>query len=300
MDLRKAGLFSLLLHLFFLALIFFGLPTLTKQTTDLWMPVPVDIVDVSDVTQAPKPSPTPTPVEEKPEEPKPEPPKEEPKPTPAEPKPEPEVAKPEPEPEPEPEPKPEPEVKPEPVPEPTPKPKPEPTLKKKPEPAPQPKKKPTPPKEKKKVEKKKDKQKTFESLLKNLEDGGETSQNEEAPAQDKKSSTQQAGQVGDKVTISELDAVRRQIAQCWNVPAGAKDAKDLIVTIKLTMNPDATVRDAKIVDNSKMTGDPFYRVAADSALRAVKDPKCSPLKLPLEKYDQWKTLTLNFNPKDIL
>jgi hypothetical protein len=47
-------------------------------------------------------------------------------------------------------------------------------------------------------------------------------------------------------------------------------------------------------------GDPFYRSAAESALRAVLNPQCSPLKLPPEKFDQWKTLELTFNPKDLL
>jgi hypothetical protein len=32
----------------------------------------------------------------------------------------------------------------------------------------------------------------------------------------------------------------------------------------------------------------------------VLNPQCSPLKLPPEKFDQWKTLELTFNPKDLL
>jgi hypothetical protein len=46
--------------------------------------------------------------------------------------------------------------------------------------------------------------------------------------------------------------------------------------------------------------DPFYRAAAESALRAVLNPQCSPLKLPPDKYEQWKILELTFNPKDLL
>ena len=40
-----------------------------------------------------------------------------------------------------------------------------------------------------------------------------------------------------------------------------------------------------------------YKVAADSALRAVKNPICNPLKLPPEKYEKWKVMTLNFDPR---
>jgi outer membrane biosynthesis protein TonB len=101
------------------------------------------------------------------------------------------------------------------------------------------------------------------------------------------------------LTISEIDLVRRQIAECWNLPAGAKDAKDLIIEISLSMNPDGTVRDARIRDRGRIDRDPFLRAAAESAYRAVLNPKCSPLKLPLDKYEYWKSMVLTFNPKEM-
>ena len=101
------------------------------------------------------------------------------------------------------------------------------------------------------------------------------------------------------LTISEIDAVRRQIARCWNVPAGAKDAKDLVIDIRVEMNPDATVRLARIQDTTRLGSDPFFRAAAESALRAVLNPRCSPFKLPPDKFDHWKTMTLSFNPREM-
>lgn len=56
------------------------------------------------------------------------------------------------------------------------------------------------------------------------------------------------GEIGDELMISEKDALRRQLSQCWNIPAGARDAKDLVVAVKLKVNPDATVREASIVE----------------------------------------------------
>jgi len=99
--------------------------------------------------------------------------------------------------------------------------------------------------------------------------------------------------------MSELDAIRQQISSCWNVPVGARDAANLIVEIQVAMNPDATVREARVTDQARMA-DPFYRAAAESAVRAVLNPRCNPLRLPLEKYDLWKTFILTFNPKDML
>ena len=39
--------------------------------------------------------------------------------------------------------------------------------------------------------------------------------------------------LGEKLTISEKDAIRRQFYRCWIVPAGAKNLKDLFVSIKI-------------------------------------------------------------------
>jgi hypothetical protein len=99
------------------------------------------------------------------------------------------------------------------------------------------------------------------------------------------------------VTVSEIDEVRRQIERCWNIPAGAGD---YVVTIRVEMSPDATPRSAIVVNEATMQGSAFHRAAAESALRAVLNPRCHPFKLPVEKYDRWKTMTLVFNPKDML
>jgi hypothetical protein len=101
------------------------------------------------------------------------------------------------------------------------------------------------------------------------------------------------------LTISEIDLVRQQIAGCWNLPAGAKDAENLVIEIWVAMNPDGTVRQARIKQQQRMLTDSFFRAAAESALRAVLNKRCQPFKLPRKKYDRWKTMTLVFNPKEM-
>jgi hypothetical protein len=102
-----------------------------------------------------------------------------------------------------------------------------------------------------------------------------------------------------KLTASELAMVRQQIAHCWNAPAGARDARDLVVEIRVVVDPDGTVRQATIVDRGRM-GDPFFRAAAESARRAFVNPHCRPLHLPTEKYSSWKDFAIEFSQKDIL
>jgi hypothetical protein len=101
------------------------------------------------------------------------------------------------------------------------------------------------------------------------------------------------------MTMSEIDAIRYQIQQCWSVPAGARDAENLVVKIKIFLNTDGSLSKAPEVVGSNRSGDPFYRTAAESARRAVL--KCQPLKnLPAEKYSNWREITLTFNPREML
>ena len=115
-----------------------------------------------------------------------------------------------------------------------------------------------------------------------------------------KNQSSQSFDPNQKVTISEIELVRQQISQCWNVSSGARQADALSVEIEMTMNPDATVRQAKVVDSMRMKSDGYYRAAAESALRALSHPDCVPLKLPLKKYKLWKSFTFNFDPKNML
>jgi hypothetical protein len=98
-----------------------------------------------------------------------------------------------------------------------------------------------------------------------------------------------------QLRASELDMIRDQIARCWSVPAGARDAKDLVIEIKVVADPDGTVRQATIVDQGRLGSDPFFRAAAESARRAFFNPQCRPLQLPIEKYAIWKNFVIDLS-----
>ena len=103
-----------------------------------------------------------------------------------------------------------------------------------------------------------------------------------------------------RLTISEEDLLRRQIEQCWNPPIGARNAQSLVVELIINVGPDRNVLDTDVVDKGRYNTDSFFRAAADSAVRAVRNPKCSPLALPDGKYDQWKRIDFTFDPRDML
>ena len=96
------------------------------------------------------------------------------------------------------------------------------------------------------------------------------------------------------LSLSVSDAIRRQVEDNWNVPAGAADAADLTVEIRIYLMSDGEVSRAVIVDQSRLS-DSFYRSMAESARRAVM--RASPLRdLPPEKYEQWREITFTFKP----
>lgn len=158
-----------------------------------------------------------------------------------------------------------------------------------------------PPKPEKIQEMKKDTSEDFSSLLKNLTDAKPDAQ--EAPDTEKESTSvpmSAIAPIGDKLTMSEVDALRRQLGQCWNVLSGAKYAENLMVEIRLQVNPDRTIRQATIVNQLRYNTDSVFRAAADAAMRALRNPLCTPLALPPEKYNEWKDTKVSFNPKDML
>lgn len=329
---REGMAASAALHIILLLIVVFGLPQMARDLPEYHPPVPVDIVDVSELTNLsvedsptpadptpPKPvAAAPKPVEQpnpksastpasKPPPPAPEPPKPEPvKETPPEPAPEKPVIA---------------EDTPDEVPEPSPEPAPE-EVETPPKPVPVPvaKPKPPPPKEQvaqkepeKKQEPKKHDEKSDEtaktddflnSVLKNVASApDQKAERQSKIAQDAPptpmSANSNTGRRGDRLTISEQDALRRHVSQFWSPPVGARGAETMVVVVQVEMNPDRTVRMAQAVDGGRLSNDPFFRAAADSAVRAVL--RASPLTpLPPEKYDEWRTIKITFDPREML
>tara|TARA_B100000029_G_scaffold428370_1_gene438249 strand:- start:1569 stop:2378 length:810 start_codon:yes stop_codon:yes gene_type:complete len=102
------------------------------------------------------------------------------------------------------------------------------------------------------------------------------------------------------LTLSEEDALKAQIFGCWSIPLGLPYNKNLLVRIKLKLKPDGTVIRSEILDHARMNkpGQEFYKVLAESALRAIK--LCQPLRVPTTGYERWKDLQLNFDAREML
>ena len=102
------------------------------------------------------------------------------------------------------------------------------------------------------------------------------------------------------LTLSEEDALKAQIFGCWSIPLGLPYNENLLVRIKLQLKPDGTIIRSEILDHARMNkpGQGFYKVLAESALRAIK--LCQPLRVPSTGYERWKDLQLNFDAREML
>ena len=102
------------------------------------------------------------------------------------------------------------------------------------------------------------------------------------------------------LSLNEEDALKAQIFGCWSIPLGLPYNKNLLVRIRLQLKPDGSIIRSEILDHARMNkpGQGFYKVLAESALRAIK--LCQPLRVPSTGYERWKELQLNFDAREML
>ncbi|HEX4505159.1 MAG TPA: hypothetical protein VH722_05465 [Alphaproteobacteria bacterium] len=146
---------------------------------------------------------------------------------------------------------------------------------------------------------------SFDSVLKNLTKQKIQEPTDQPPQPQVKNTPHKAtgaqAPISANLTASELAALSAQLARCWSLPSSSKDAQNLIVDVDVTVNPDRTLAgNPTVEDSGRMSSDPAFRAAAMAATRALRNPQCSPLELPPDKYQEWQTMTIHFDPKEML
>jgi colicin import membrane protein len=98
------------------------------------------------------------------------------------------------------------------------------------------------------------------------------------------------------LSMNELDALRARLRDCWDVPVGVRDARDLVVTVRIQFKKDGSLTtDPTVVNRSPQ---PVFQVASESAVRAIR--KCAPFSfLPPAKYEAWRDVEVNFDPREM-
>jgi colicin import membrane protein len=98
------------------------------------------------------------------------------------------------------------------------------------------------------------------------------------------------------LSASEIDLLRARLRECWDIPAGLRDADKLQVPITIRFKIDGTLASPPSPDIR--TQDPQMQAMIESAVRAII--RCQPYTmLSRAKYDAWKELSILFNPREM-
>jgi hypothetical protein len=98
------------------------------------------------------------------------------------------------------------------------------------------------------------------------------------------------------LTMNEIAALRARLQECWTVPVGVADARDLQILVRIQFRKDGSLAAEPMLLNRGHH--PAFQVAAESAMRAVK--KCAPYSfMPVAKYEAWKDVEVTFDPRDM-
>jgi colicin import membrane protein len=265
------GLFlSTMVHGLIVAFAWIGIPLFKREQTEIDAPIVLELVTIAEVTAAPPPKPEPEPEPEPESVPEPEP-------EPAQASPPPELEK----------------APPPPPPAPTPVPPP-------PEPkevaeAPPvakvaaPPRKPKPPK--------KDSFDQLVSLVKNLEQEVSKRPAPVAPEPPEAEPDERLRtlETADRATLSERDAIRAHIENCWSIDPGTEGIQDMSANIQVSINPDGSVRQAVVQDTARYFSDPAFRRLATSARNAVLS--CKNIPISPQRYETFKDIVFSFTPQ---
>ncbi len=157
---------------------------------------------------------------------------------------------------------------------------------------PKPRAKPAPPK---KVEAKKKEEFKLDDIAALL---NKTDEDRAAPSDQTETGTPLVGDQNltgndQQVTATALDWLRQRVGQCWSIPAGARDAAQLIVTLRFQLDINGNIVGQPFVERT--TSHPAAAAAASSAMAALI--QCQPYdRMPKETHQLWADIRMNFDP----
>jgi hypothetical protein len=99
------------------------------------------------------------------------------------------------------------------------------------------------------------------------------------------------------MTAGEKDALRVAVSACWNVGSLSTEALATTVTLGVSMDPSGMPNPGSIrmVDYAGGS-EGAARQAFEAARRAILRCAQAGYPLPPEKYDQWQTIEMVFDP----
>lgn len=102
-----------------------------------------------------------------------------------------------------------------------------------------------------------------------------------------------------KLTMSWIGALSSRIKQCWNVPAGVRDADNIEIQVYFELRRDGSVMGVPVTRAVRGAAASSGPAIAESAVRAIQ--QCQPYSfLPQSEYDGgWDRLDITFSSNDL-
>ena len=97
-----------------------------------------------------------------------------------------------------------------------------------------------------------------------------------------------------ELQISYVNAVKFRVQNCWNIDAGIKDIRNIVVKITINLFKTGYVQSIDVTNTADYNNLQSFNVVADSAKRAIIS--CAPYEFSIDRYDYWKTINFNFYP----
>lgn len=105
---------------------------------------------------------------------------------------------------------------------------------------------------------------------------------------------------GPPLSSGEVEGLIADVRACWNVGALSSEAQRTIVTISVTLGQDGRpdAGSIRMIDSSGGS-DASVSQAFEAGRRAILRCGANGFNLPPEKYDQWQTIEMVFNPEQM-
>lgn len=100
-----------------------------------------------------------------------------------------------------------------------------------------------------------------------------------------------------KLAQNEFDAFKQRLSECWSPPPGVDRNTDIYVQLRVLFRQDGSLAQQPVIVAG--TASPLGPAFAESAKRALL--QCQPFTmLRPEHYAQWRDVTVNFAPHDMM
>lgn len=150
------------------------------------------------------------------------------------------------------------------------------------------------------VKKQKNVDKNFDDLLDSINDKDVLKAKKKKYNASSKVKGDGGGSGGDALSGGDYDLLKKQIMPNWFVPTGMQNYESYVVKLRISVQADGSLRrsDIEIEDIARYNSDRNYKIAADSAMRALL--QASPLKLPRNVLRRLKKFLIVFDPRDAI